>query len=176
MIDLSWLRSFFPWTWLRNPKKDVRHSVVSRPPRDLHPTLDIAQVRLLCVGLDAAGKTTAVYRLKLGEIVTTIPTIGHNHTQAMGRHRHALADTGMGLRPRGHGATGQRPHGPWARRQKDNHGTTNDADDRVWRGTHEPTPRMVGRPKGPFLLGSFNVETAGHNYVGHSAPDWHIVP
>jgi GTPase SAR1 family protein len=28
------------------------------------------------VGLDAAGKTTILYKLKLGEIVTTIPTIG----------------------------------------------------------------------------------------------------
>jgi ADP-ribosylation factor protein 1 len=26
--------------------------------------------------LDAAGKTTILYKLKLGEIVTTIPTIG----------------------------------------------------------------------------------------------------
>lgn len=31
------------------------------------------------VGLDAAGKTTILYKLKLGEIVTTIPTIGKNH-------------------------------------------------------------------------------------------------
>jgi hypothetical protein len=30
----------------------------------------------LVVGLDAAGKTTILYKLKLGEIVTTIPTIG----------------------------------------------------------------------------------------------------
>uniref|UniRef100_A0A4W3JN28 ADP-ribosylation factor n=1 Tax=Callorhinchus milii TaxID=7868 RepID=A0A4W3JN28_CALMI len=30
------------------------------------------------VGLDAAGKTTILYNLKLGEIVTTIPTIGFN--------------------------------------------------------------------------------------------------
>lgn len=30
----------------------------------------------LLVGLDAAGKTTILYKLKLGEIVTTIPTIG----------------------------------------------------------------------------------------------------
>lgn len=30
----------------------------------------------LTVGLDAAGKTTILYKLKLGEIVTTIPTIG----------------------------------------------------------------------------------------------------
>lgn len=27
-------------------------------------------------GLDAAGKTSILYQLKLGEIVTTIPTIG----------------------------------------------------------------------------------------------------
>uniref|UniRef100_A0A914REQ9 ADP-ribosylation factor 4 n=8 Tax=Ascaridoidea TaxID=33256 RepID=A0A914REQ9_PAREQ len=33
------------------------------------------QVRILMVGLDAAGKTTILYKLKLGEIVTTIPTI-----------------------------------------------------------------------------------------------------
>ncbi|XP_035577736.1 ADP-ribosylation factor 1-like [Zalophus californianus] len=33
---------------------------------------------LLMVGLDAAGKTTILYKLKLGEIVTTIPTIGFN--------------------------------------------------------------------------------------------------
>eukprot|EP00042_Codosiga_hollandica_P037612 m.299164 g.299164 ORF g.299164 m.299164 type:complete len:241 (+) comp55181_c0_seq3:174-896(+) len=35
-------------------------------------------VRLLTVGLDAAGKTTMLYKLKLGEVVTTIPTIGFN--------------------------------------------------------------------------------------------------
>lgn len=33
---------------------------------------------LILVGLDAAGKTTILYKLKLGEIVTTIPTIGFN--------------------------------------------------------------------------------------------------
>ncbi|KAA0193630.1 hypothetical protein HAZT_HAZT002448 [Hyalella azteca] len=32
----------------------------------------------MLVGLDAAGKTTILYKLKLGEIVTTIPTIGFN--------------------------------------------------------------------------------------------------
>eukprot|EP00117_Sycon_ciliatum_P030364 scpid104382/ scgid23959/ ADP-ribosylation factor 1 len=34
--------------------------------------------RILMVGLDAAGKTTILYKMKLGEIVTTIPTIGFN--------------------------------------------------------------------------------------------------
>ncbi|XP_018646368.1 ADP-ribosylation factor, arf, putative [Schistosoma mansoni] len=33
------------------------------------------EVRILMVGLDAAGKTTILYRLKLGESVTTIPTL-----------------------------------------------------------------------------------------------------
>jgi GTPase SAR1 family protein len=34
------------------------------------------EMRILMVGLDAAGKTTILYKLKLGEIVTTIPPIG----------------------------------------------------------------------------------------------------
>ena len=34
--------------------------------------------RILLVGLDAAGKTTVLYKLKLGETVCTIPTVGFN--------------------------------------------------------------------------------------------------
>ena len=37
----------------------------------------------LLVGLDAAGKTTILYKLKLGEIVTTIPTIGKSKNFAI---------------------------------------------------------------------------------------------
>ena len=37
------------------------------------------EMRILMVGLDAAGKTTILYKLKLGEIVTTIPTIGESN-------------------------------------------------------------------------------------------------
>ena len=36
------------------------------------------ETRVLMLGLDAAGKTTVLYKLKLGEHVTTIPTIGFN--------------------------------------------------------------------------------------------------
>ncbi|XP_069490666.1 uncharacterized protein [Ambystoma mexicanum] len=36
------------------------------------------EARILMLGLDAAGKTTIVYKLKLNETVTTIPTIGFN--------------------------------------------------------------------------------------------------
>jgi small GTP-binding protein len=36
------------------------------------------QKRIVMVGLDAAGKTTILYKLKMGEQVSTIPTIGFN--------------------------------------------------------------------------------------------------
>ncbi|KAL7713810.1 ADP ribosylation factor family GTPase [Entamoeba marina] len=36
------------------------------------------EVAVIMVGLDNAGKTTILYQLKLGEAVTTIPTIGVN--------------------------------------------------------------------------------------------------
>merc|ERR1711982_145361 len=36
------------------------------------------EMRILMVGLDNAGKTTVLYKLKPGEVVTTIPTIGFN--------------------------------------------------------------------------------------------------
>uniref|UniRef100_A0A8C8AKU5 ADP-ribosylation factor 4 n=1 Tax=Otus sunia TaxID=257818 RepID=A0A8C8AKU5_9STRI len=45
------------------------------------------QMRILMVGLDAAGKTTILYKLKLGEIVTTIPTIGECPGTGPGPHR-----------------------------------------------------------------------------------------
>lgn len=35
-------------------------------------------MRLLMLGLDAAGKTTILYKLKLNQDVTTIPTVGFN--------------------------------------------------------------------------------------------------
>lgn len=33
-------------------------------------------ILIVCLGLDATGKTSILYQLKLGEVVTTIPTIG----------------------------------------------------------------------------------------------------
>ncbi|XP_076936869.1 ADP-ribosylation factor-like [Bidens hawaiensis] len=36
------------------------------------------EIRIGMVGLDAAGKTTILYKLILGKIVTTIPTVGFN--------------------------------------------------------------------------------------------------
>lgn len=36
------------------------------------------ELRVLMVGLDGAGKTTMLYKMKLGEVVQSIPTIGFN--------------------------------------------------------------------------------------------------
>ena len=36
------------------------------------------KTRILLLGLDGAGKTTILYKLKLGEYLTTIPTVGFN--------------------------------------------------------------------------------------------------
>lgn len=38
----------------------------------------LKDVRMVMVGLDASGKTTIMYRMKLGETAKTIPTIGFN--------------------------------------------------------------------------------------------------
>lgn len=51
------------------------------------------EMRILMVGLDAAGKTTILYKLKLGEIVTTIPTIGvwkKNHSELVLEGKHVI--------------------------------------------------------------------------------------
>ncbi|CAN8270794.1 unnamed protein product [Cochlearia groenlandica] len=37
-----------------------------------------SRIRILMVGLDGSGKTTILYKLTLGEVVTTVPTIGFN--------------------------------------------------------------------------------------------------
>ncbi|KAK1756679.1 ADP-ribosylation factor 6 [Echria macrotheca] len=44
----------------------------------LHKLFGSREVRILMLGLDAAGKTTILYQLKLPHPVTTIPTVGFN--------------------------------------------------------------------------------------------------
>ncbi|MEW5298795.1 MAG: hypothetical protein WDW38_000463 [Sanguina aurantia] len=36
------------------------------------------EMRVVMLGLDAAGKTTILYKLHIGEVLTTVPTIGFN--------------------------------------------------------------------------------------------------
>ncbi|CAL6007991.1 ADP-ribosylation_factor 1 [Hexamita inflata] len=38
----------------------------------------VQEVRVLMLGLDGSGKTSLLYQWKLGELITTIPTIGFN--------------------------------------------------------------------------------------------------
>ena len=45
---------------------------------DLWYSFSNRDARILMLGLDAAGKTTILYRLKFNETVSTIPTIGFN--------------------------------------------------------------------------------------------------
>jgi len=54
-----------------------------RPGHELHHGENSLQgvhkeMRILMLGLDAAGKTTILYKLKLGQSVNTIPTVGFN--------------------------------------------------------------------------------------------------
>ena len=39
-------------------------------------------MKIIMIGLDAAGRTVILYKLKIGEVVVTIPTIGKNRMQA----------------------------------------------------------------------------------------------
>ena len=38
----------------------------------------VTEQKILMLGLDAAGKTTVLYKLQIGEVINTIPTIGFN--------------------------------------------------------------------------------------------------
>ena len=81
-----------PRDFLPSPLKEVGYPIYILIPGDPHHSIAMGnmfakvfsglfgkkEMRILMVGLDAAGKTTILYKLKLGEIVTTIPTIGKN--------------------------------------------------------------------------------------------------
>lgn len=43
------------------------------------------EMRVVMLGLDAAGKTTILYKLHIGEVLTTVPTIGACRTHALAR-------------------------------------------------------------------------------------------
>ena len=36
------------------------------------------EIRLLMLGLDSSGKTSILYKLKLGQVIQSVPTIGKN--------------------------------------------------------------------------------------------------
>ena len=72
-LDLNSSHPFFFRAQRKNRKKSKMGLTISNLMSRLFAK---KQMRILMVGLDAAGKTTILYKLKLGEIVTTIPTIG----------------------------------------------------------------------------------------------------
>uniref|UniRef100_A0A8D0USU9 Uncharacterized protein n=1 Tax=Sus scrofa TaxID=9823 RepID=A0A8D0USU9_PIG len=56
----------------------LKKKKVGLPPQTTMLLFGKTEMRILMVGLDAAGKTTILYKLKLGENVTTIPAPGFN--------------------------------------------------------------------------------------------------
>ena len=66
---------------------EEKNCAPSRLSRSLSPRPALSPFQ---VGLDAAGKTTILYKLKLGEIVTTIPTIGEREERARRRRAQSL--------------------------------------------------------------------------------------
>eukprot|EP00307_Rebecca_sp_RCC1486_P009941 CAMPEP_0119417298 /NCGR_PEP_ID=MMETSP1335-20130426/15421_1 /TAXON_ID=259385 /ORGANISM="Chrysoculter rhomboideus, Strain RCC1486" /LENGTH=181 /DNA_ID=CAMNT_0007442467 /DNA_START=16 /DNA_END=561 /DNA_ORIENTATION=+ len=54
----------------------------------LYDRLFTRETRILMLGLDGAGKTSILYKLKLDELVSTIPTIGFNVEQVTYRNLH----------------------------------------------------------------------------------------
>ena len=53
-------------------------SAMSEALKNLLSSFSDRHAKILMLGLDAAGKTTVLYKLKLNETVSTIPTIGFN--------------------------------------------------------------------------------------------------
>ena len=63
--------------------------------------------KTLMLGLDAAGKTTLLYKLRLGEVVTTIPTTGFNLETVK------INDTSFNVWDIGYGSHHHLPHPSW---------------------------------------------------------------
>ncbi|GAO51881.1 hypothetical protein G7K_5972-t1 [Saitoella complicata NRRL Y-17804] len=91
--DCAWVRASAPCSATLTATSSTSLQAVhtdKQPQNQKHTTMGLSiskllqglfgkkEMRILMVGLDAAGKTTILYKLKLGEIVTTIPTIGFN--------------------------------------------------------------------------------------------------
>ena len=53
-------------------------SVVAEMLGSLFSAFGQSEYKGMFMSLDAAGKTTILYKMKLGEVITTIPTIGFN--------------------------------------------------------------------------------------------------
>jgi small GTP-binding protein len=81
--------------WLRQPTPIAAAGGTSKIQSFLRMFGKRLDIRGLMGGLDASGKTTILYKLKLGEVVTTIPTIGFNvETLEYKRSRLTLWDVG----------------------------------------------------------------------------------
>ena len=53
--------------------------------KEAMPSLNKEDYHVVMIGLDGAGKTTALYRLKFDQYVNTVPTVGFNCERVKGR-------------------------------------------------------------------------------------------
>jgi hypothetical protein len=66
------------YTQPKRPRAPSRFTMGGQISKMMGKIFGSKEMRLLMLGLDAAGKTTILYKLKLGQDVTTIPTVGFN--------------------------------------------------------------------------------------------------
>ena len=61
---------------MRKKQQEMGSSMTKQSLLDSLPSLN--QIHIVMLGLDSAGKTTALYRLKFNQYLNTVPTIGFN--------------------------------------------------------------------------------------------------
>ena len=76
-IPSSYVKSFLSWM---SSKAGKGTSVIL----DVLPTRSKEDFHLVMIGLDGAGKTTALYRMKLDQYFNTVPTFGFNCERVKG--------------------------------------------------------------------------------------------
>ena len=76
-VPSSYVKSFLSWM---SSKAGKGTSVIM----DVLPTRSKEDFHVVMIGLDGAGKTTALYRMKLDQYLNTVPTIGFNCERVKG--------------------------------------------------------------------------------------------
>jgi GTPase SAR1 family protein len=75
------LRSAWVYTWVKNKKKKHKYCYIltsnfSNPQDNRVHIGPKMEIRVVTLGLDGAGKTTILFKLKQDEFMQPIPTIG----------------------------------------------------------------------------------------------------
>ena len=76
-VPSSYVKNFFSWM---STKAGKGTSMI----REVLPTRSKEDFHLVMIGLDGAGKTTVLYRMKVDQYLNTVPTIGFNCERVKG--------------------------------------------------------------------------------------------